>query len=397
MRRSRFTGRSKPNNTEFGWYFAGEPMDKRHSRSGRIRLVRYGPEMETCAHSRCPSPSPIPEKAPCSCSNTCEVHSPGTRSPSPSNTDSSGYESVQKCCGGCHAIRREPGSPPQVVKVTCSCNNQCECHSHETRPITPSSSEYSSSESTTKRHGSRDSTRRERRSNDTRPTTPNSSDLSGYERPRRRRSGHRISKREPEHHLQAEECQCEAHAPPHSTPAMPGQKYNSPRASFATAPRSGPVVQRHHCRKASYCERHPEVCRASIPAPSPVPKTTSTPTRSPRSSENFRHSSRVKSVPKCTCRRSASPPKQVPPPKPVSSSRPTSPRPDFQHCTCFHMDGYYADDSGYYTPYDDDTASGTSIQAMPDHDRDMDETRCAFHHRCHPRFECGLGWVCGRE
>ncbi|CAG8899316.1 unnamed protein product [Penicillium egyptiacum] len=396
MRRSRFTGRSKPNGAEFDWYFAGEPMDKRHSRSGRIRLVRYGPEIETCAHSRCPSPSPIPERTSCSCGNTCELHSHGTRSPSPSNTDSSGCESVKVCCGGCHAIRRGPGSSPQVEKVMCSCSNRCECHSRETRPITPSSSEYSSSESATQHYGSRHSTRRERYSNDTRPTTPNSSDLSDYEPPSRRRSGHRISKREPEHHPQAETCQCEAHAPPPSTPAISGQRYNSPRASFATTPRSGPVVQRHHCRKASYCESHPESCRASIPAPSPVPRSTPTPTRSPRSSEKLRRSSRVKSEPKCTCTRPASPPKQVPPPKPVSSSKPTSPRPDVQHCSCFYMNGYHADDSGYYAAYDD-TASETSIQAMPDHDRDVDETRCAFYHRCRPKFECGLGWVCGRK
>lgn len=117
MRRSRFTGRSKPNKTEFGWYFAGEPMDKRHSRGGRIRLVRYGPEMETCVHSRCPSPSPISEQPSCPRGNRCEVHPHEARSSSPSNTDSSGYEAARRYCERCHSIRRESRSPPQVEKV----------------------------------------------------------------------------------------------------------------------------------------------------------------------------------------------------------------------------------------------------------------------------------------
>ncbi|KAJ5959286.1 uncharacterized protein N7479_006436 [Penicillium vulpinum] len=384
MRRSRISGRSKSNNTGFDWYFAGEPMDKRHSRSSRIRLVRYVPEGETCAHSRCPSPSPSPETAPCSCGNECEVHSHGTRSPSPSKADSSGCEAVMTCCGGCHAIKRESGSSGQE-KATCSCNNRCERHSRATRPITPSSSEHSSFESATNRYGGRHS-RQERRSNNTHPTTPNSNDFSDYEPPRRRRHGHRFfPTREPEHHLQVEKCQCESHARPASTPAMPSQRYSSPRATFATAPpRSGPMFQTHQCRKASWCESHPEACRASMPAPSPVPISTPTPSR---------HSSRVKSDPKCTCRRSASPPKQVPPPKPVSS-RHTSPAPNVQRCSCL-LDGYHADDSGYY--YDDDSGSDNSIQAMPDNDRDVDETFCIYHHRCRPRFECGLGWVCGRD
>ncbi|KAJ5686273.1 hypothetical protein N7536_008892 [Penicillium majusculum] len=396
MSRSRFTGRFKPDKTDYGWYFAGEPMDKRHSRNGRIRLVRYGPEMDLCVHSRCPSPSPIPETAPCSCGNRCEVHPNGTRCQSPGNTDSSGYEAVTRYCPTCHGIRREPESPPQVEKPTCTCNHRCECpcHLHETRPITPNSSEYSSSESTTKRYGSRQSTRRERRSNDTRPTTPNSSDLSDYGPPRRRRTGQRTTKREPEHHMQVEICQCEAHAPPPGPPAMPGPRYNSARASFTTAPRPGPVVQLHYCRKAEYCESHPELCRASMPVPSPVPRLNPTPTRAPRSSEKTRRSPRVRPDQKCTCRGSASPRKQVPPPKPVSSSKSTSPRPDVPHCICLFMDGYYGDDSGYYTTYDDDTATETSTQAMPG---DVDETRCVFHHRCRPRFERGLGWVCGRK
>jgi hypothetical protein len=388
MKQSRFTGQTKSNDTEFGWYFAGEPMDKRHSRSGRIRLVRYRPEIEICAHSRCPSPSPIPENAPCTCGNRCEVHPHRTRSPSPSNTDSSsGYE-ASRCCGGCHAIRRESGSSPQAEKAICTCNNRCERHSREPRPITPSSSGYSSSESDKKRYGGRHSTRRERRSTDTRPTTPTSSDFSDYGSPRRRGTGHRTQNREPEYHPQVEKCQCEVHAPPPSTPAMTGQRYNSQRASFATAPRSSPIVQHHyhHCRKATYCESHPEACRASILGPSPVPRATPTPTRSPRPSEKSRHSARAKSDPKCTCRRSASP-KQMPSPKAAS------PRPDTQHCTCFQMDGYYADDSHYY----DDTTSEASIQAISGYYRDVDESFCVYHHRCRPRFECGLGWVCGRK
>ncbi|KAJ5513176.1 hypothetical protein N7463_002728 [Penicillium fimorum] len=384
MRRSRVTGRSKPKDTEFGWYFAGEPMEKRHSRSGRIRLVRYGPEREMCVHSRCPSPSAIPENAPCTCSNRCEVHPHGTRSPSPNSTDSSLYETI-RCCGGCHAIRRERESSPQVEKVICTCNHRCECHSPETRSVTPSSSEYSSSEKATRRHGSRHSTRRERRSSDTRPITPNSSDFSDYDPPRRRRTGHRTTKRQPEHYLQVGECQCEAHAPPPNTPSRAGKRYKSPRP--------GPVVHRHHCRKASYCESHPEGCRAVMPTPSPVPRPMPTPTRSPQSSDKSRHSLREKSDPKYTFRRSASPPKQMPPSKPVASPKPTSPRPDVHYCTCFHIDGHHADDSGYY----DDTASETSIQAMPDHDRHVDESFCVYHHRCRPRFECGLGWVCGRK
>ncbi|KAJ5835950.1 hypothetical protein N7447_001976 [Penicillium robsamsonii] len=386
MRRSRVTGRSKPKDTEFGWYFAGEPMEKRHSRSGRIRLVRYGPEREICVHSRCPSPSPIPENAPCTCGNRCKVHPHGTRSPSPSNTDSSLYGAI-RCCGGCHAIRRERESSPQVEKLICTCNHRCACHSPETRTVTPSASEYSSSETATRRHVSRHSSRRERRSNDARPTTPNSSDFSDYDPSRRRRTGHRTTKRQPEHHPQVEECQCEAHIPPPNTPAGPSQRYKSPRALIATAPRPSPVVHRHHCCKASYCESHPEGCRATMPRPTP------TPTRSPRSSDKPRHSLREKSDPKYTYRRSASPPKQMPPMKPVTSPKPTSPRPDVHHCTCFHMDEYHADDSGYY----DDTVSETSIQAMPDHDRDVDESFCVYHHRCRPRFECGLGWVCGRK
>ncbi|KAJ5939881.1 hypothetical protein N7516_000049 [Penicillium verrucosum] len=396
MAQSRFTGRLKPKKTEYGWYFAGEPMEKRHSRNGRIRLVRYGPEMDPCVHSRCPSPSPIPETASCSCGNRCEVHPNGTRCQSPGNTDFPGYGAASRYCGRCHGIRREPESPPQVEKAICTCNLRCECpcHSHETRPITPNSSDYSSSESATKRYGSRQSTRRERRSNDTRPTTPNSSDFSDYGPPRRRRAGQRTTKREPEHHQRVEICQCEVHAPPPSPPAMPDQRYNSARASFTTAPRPGPVVQRHYCRKAEYCESHPELCRASMPARSPVPIPNPTPTRSPRSSEKTRHSPRAKPDRICTCRRSASPRKQVPPPKPVSSSKSTSPRPDIPHCICFFMDGYHADSSGYYTHYDNDTATETSTQAMPGA---VDETRCVFHHRCRPRFERGLGWVCGRK
>ncbi|CAI7604947.1 unnamed protein product [Penicillium viridicatum] len=371
MTRSRFTGRFKPNKTEYGWYFAGEPMDKRHSRNGRIRLVRYGPEMDPCVHSRCPSPSPIPETA---CGNRCEVHPNGARCQSPCNIDSPDYETTRRYCGRCHGIRREPESPPQVEKATCTCNNR--------------------SESATKHYGSRQSTRRERRSNDTRPTTPNSSDFSDDEPPRRRRTGQRTTKRGPEHHLRVEVCQCEAHAPPPIPPAMPDQRYNSARASFTTAPRPGPVVQCHYCRKAEYCESHPELCKASMPVPSPVPRSNPTPTRSPRSSEKTRHSPRVRPDQKCTCRQSASPRKQVPSPKPVFSSKSTSPRPDIPHCICFFMDGYHADDSGYYTPYDDDTATETSTQAMSG---DVDETRCVFHHRCRPRFERGLGWVCGRK
>ncbi|KAJ5603611.1 hypothetical protein N7537_006567 [Penicillium hordei] len=173
---------------------------------------------------------------------------------------------------------------------------------------------------------------------------------------------------------------------------MPGQRYNSARASFTTAPRPGLIVQRHHCRKAEYCESHPELCRASMPVPSRVPRSNSTPTHSPRSSEKTRHSPRVKPDPRCTCQRSASPHKQVPHPKPVSPSKST--RPDVPHCICFFMDGYHGDDSGYYTHYEDDTATETSTQAMPG---DVDETRCVFHHRCRPRFERGIGWVCGRK
>ncbi|CAG8038343.1 unnamed protein product [Penicillium nalgiovense] len=377
MRRSRFTGRSKPNGSEFSWYFAGEPMDKRHSRSGRIRLVRYGPEMESCAHSRCPSPSPAPEKTPCACNNTCELHSHGTRSQSQSDADSSGSESVIVCCGGCHTIRRELGPSPQVEKVICF----CECHSRGTPPITPSSSGYSSSESATKRYGSRHSTRRERRSNDTRPTTPNTSDFSDYELPRRRR-GHRISTREPEHHSQLEKFQREDHTPPPSTTATSGQRYRSPRASLATAPRPGPVIQRH-CRKASYCERHPELCELRFLCL--------------RRCRDQRQPQRALPEPKRTYAQPASPPKQMSPTKPVPSVKPMCPRHGAQHCGCVYMDGYHADDSSYYAPYDDDTVSETSIQAVPDHDRAVDETRCAFHHRCRPKFECGVGWVCGRK
>ncbi|KAJ5230049.1 hypothetical protein N7489_010757 [Penicillium chrysogenum] len=390
MGRSMFSGRSKPVDPQFGWYFAGEPMDKRHSRSRGIRLVRYGPEIEPCAHSRCPSPSPITENTPCTCTNTCELRSHGTRSQSQSDSYSSVSESVIVCCGGCHAIRREPGPSPQVEKVICL----CECHSRETLPIIPSSSGYSSSESATKRYGSRHSTRHERRSNDTRPTTPNSSDFSDYELPKRRR-GHRISTREPERHLQLEKFHGEGHTPPPSTTATPGQRYHSPRASLVTAPRAGPVIQRH-CRKASYCERHPELCRATIPVPSPVPRPTPTPTRSPRSIEKPQHKPRAKPEPKRTYTQAVSPPKRTPSAKPVPSPKPICPRHGAQNCGCVYMDGYRADDSSYYAPYDDDTVSETSIQAMPDHDR-VDETRCTFHHRCRPKFECGVGWVCGRK
>ena len=388
MKRSRFTGRSKSNGTQFGWYFAGEPMDKRHSRSEQIRLVRYGPGMEPCAHSRCPSPSPTSEKTPCACSNTCGLHSHGTRSQSQSDADSFVSESVIVCCGGCHAIRREPS--PQVEKAICF----CECHARETLPIISSNSGYSSSESATKRYGSRHSTRRERRSSDTRPTTPNS-DFSDYGLPRRRR-GHRISTGEPEHHPQLEKAQREAHLSPPSTTATSGQRYNSPHASLTTAPRPGPVVQLH-CRKASYCERHPELCQASIPVHSPMLRPNPAPTRSSRSIEKARHKPQVKPEPKRTYTQPAPPPKRAAPTKPVPSFKPTCPRHGVQHCACVYMDEYHADDSSYYAPYDGDTVSETSIQAMPDHDMDVDETRCAFHHRCRPKFECGVGWVCGRR
>jgi hypothetical protein len=53
------------------------------------------------------------------------------------------------------------------------------------RPVTPSSSESSSSETATKRYSSRHSTRRDRHSHDAHPTTPNSSDFSDYEPLRR--------------------------------------------------------------------------------------------------------------------------------------------------------------------------------------------------------------------
>ncbi|KAJ5467032.1 hypothetical protein N7475_004784 [Penicillium sp. IBT 31633x] len=399
MRRSRLTGQSKSKDTEFGWYFAGEPMNKRHSGSGRIRLVRYRPEMEPCAHSRCPSPTPITEKAPCSCGAHYELHPNGTRSSSPNNSDLFGHGPVRVCCGGCHAIRRERESSPQAENAPCSCNNHCELHLNDTRPFTSSSSQSSRSDSIINCCGNCYAARYGRHPMNTHPTTPNSSDLSDHEPPRRRRSGHRIPKREPDHSLQVEQCHCEVHGPP-GAPTMPSPRFTSARAASMGAPRPIPVIHHHRCRKASYCETHPESCRASAPRPKSAP----TLMRAPRFSEaqpsgKPRRSSRARSAQiKCTCSPVASP-KQPPPTRPVSSAKATSPKPEIQRCSCFYMDGYHTGDSGYYTPYDDDTASDTSVLAMSDEepDRDVDEAFCPAYHRCRPRFECGVGWICGRN
>jgi hypothetical protein len=400
MRRSRLTGRSKPKDTEFGWYFAGEPMNKRHSRSGRIKLVRYGPEVEVCAHSRCPSPSPTPEKSSCTCHDRCGHHLNGTRSPSPNSSNYSGYESVRRCCGGCHTIVYESGPSPHAEKAPCSCNSRCELHSNENRSFSPNSSESSSTESIIKCCGGCQSSTRERRSTETRPTTPNSSDCSDYEPPRRRR-GHRTSKRESENPPRTDKCRCEVHTPS-STPATASPKYMSARTSFATTPRPVPAINspRHHCRKASYCETHPELCRARASTPSPMPRATPTPTRSAHFTEpppNGRSSRNKHAQPRSTSKRPVSPSKQMPIPRTMPSSKSEAPQPEHQYRSYFYMDGYHSDDAGYYTTYDDESASEISNMAVPGFDAHADESLCMYHHRCRPRFECGSGWVCGRE
>ncbi|KAJ5772990.1 hypothetical protein N7457_007886 [Penicillium paradoxum] len=362
--------------------------------------------METCAHSRCPSPSPTPEKARCSCPH-CEIHSNATRSPSPSNSEFSGYDPAKTCCGGCHAIKRDPEPSSHAEKAHCSCNQQCQLHPNETRPFTPSSSEYSDSESTTQCHGSCHRWKSERYFTDTRPTTVNSGHFSDQEPIRKRRSGHPTSKREPEHSPRVEQCQCEAHASP-NIPAVSNPRFTSPRASAMAAPRPASTGTPHHqCRKASYCETHPETCQALRSAHVSRVRSMPIPARSPeigeaRPNEKPRRSRRAETVqPECTCRRSPSPAKQAPPLRPVSASKPGSLRPDSLHCNC-HMDGYYADDSGYYTTYDDDTVSDAdaSIQATSGHlrtDDESNESNCVYYHRCRPKFECGIGWVCGRK
>ena len=365
-------------------------MEKRHSRGNQIRLVRYGPEMDTCIHSRCPSPSPISEKLVCTCGNRCKLHCNERRSQSPSSITTSDFEPGVRCrsCGGFHAIKQERSS--QAEKMICTCNNRCELHAREDRARSPTNSVSSGCERNVK-CPCRDcrAERREMRANGMRPTTSSSSDSSDYEHIRRHR-GRRTATREPGIFLPAERWHREVHTRT-NTPAT-STKFNSPRTSFTTVPRPAPLVH-HHCHKAMYCEEHPELCLA---VPSSVPKPTPTRTQSRQSVGNSRRGFRENSTqhqPKCTCGRPLSP-ETVSPPK-AGSPKPAS-KPGDQYCTCFHMEGYYVDVPGYYTPYEDDTASETSMYAMPANDGDQDESYCPLYHRCRPRLE-QCGWVCGRK
>ncbi|KAJ5549913.1 hypothetical protein N7461_004611 [Penicillium sp. DV-2018c] len=374
-------------------------MDKKRSRGGKIKLVRYEPEVDVCAHSRCPSPSRAPEKPSCTCHDRCEHHLHGIRSPSPNSSTYSGYEPVRRCCGGCHAIIYESGPSPLAEKAHCSCNSRCELHSNENRSFVPNDSESSSSESIIKCCGGCQSPTRQRRSPETRPTTPNSSDYSDYEPPRRHR-GHRTSKRESEHPPQEGNCGCEAHTPS-GTPVTASPKYMSARMSFAPLPRPVPMINKnghHHCRKASYCETHPELCRARTSTPSPMPRATPTPSRSAHFNEtqpNGRASRNKHAEPRSTSKRPASLSKQMPIPRNMRPSKSEGHRPE--HRSYFYMDGYHTDDAGYYATYDEESGSEISNMAVPGFDAHADESLCMHYHRCRPRFECGLGWVCGRE
>jgi hypothetical protein len=368
-------------------------MNKRHSRGGRIRLVRYGPEVQTCIHSRCPSPSHVPEKPGCTCGNRCELHCTERRSQSPSSITSSSFEPAVRCrsCGGFHATKW--GRSPQAEKTICTCNKRCELHTREDRPRPPTNSESSECERNWRcpcdwcRVA-----RRELRANRMRPSTSSCSDSSDSECARKY-GGHRYAaSREPETSPPVERWHREVYTRT-NTPAT-STNFSSPRTSFTAATHPAPLVHHHHCHKAMYCQKHPELCRAT---PSPVPKLTPTWNQSHQTSGKSRRGIREKFTriqPKCTCGRHLSPepvtPHQDGPLKPA-------PKAGVQHCSCFHVERYYVDEPGYYTPYEDDTASATSMFAMPASDGNQDESHCPLYHRCCPRFEHVHGWVCGRK
>lgn len=390
MRRSRLTGQTKykAKDTGFDWFFAGEPMDKRSSRSGRIRLVRYVPETETCIHSQCPSPSALRETVICTCGNRRELHSANTRSSSPTPTSrlSPDFEPALRCksCGGFHALKRD--SSPQAEKPICSCN-RFEFHTREPRPRSPTNSvsmDYGNHRGCSC-DNCRAVERRRLRATSTRPTTPSSGDSSDYEQSRSFRRHHRRTPARTPETFSVTERYCEIHTRP--TTSAASTKFNTPLASCTTG-RTTPLV-RCHCPQAMYCEDHPELCRA-VPSPAPNPDRA----KSRQSSAKSRHSSRDKSTqrqPKCTC--------GVPclsenaPSKPGSAKTRTG----VQYCTCPYRERGFVDDSEYFDSVDDDISSESSMYAMPADDREDLESHCALYHRCRPRYERGNGWVCGRR
>lgn len=389
MRRSRLTGhtRSTSKDTEFGWYFAGEPMDKRRPRSSRVRLVRYIPETETCVHSRYPTPYPNRDTVVCTCGSRCELHSPETRAPSPTSSVNSSFEPALRCksCGGFHILKQEPS--PQVERLVCSCSRR-EIYIKEVRPRSPSKSLSSSSD-----YNSRcgcDSCRgvenRRERPREPRPISPTSSDSSNYGRTAGSR-GRRAPARRPDTAPGAERPR-EAPTPP-MTPA-PSAKPTSTRPSTTTL-HAAPIIH-HHCSQAAYCEEHPELCRAM---PSPVPLPPSMRTQSGQSTPKSQPGSRTQPTPrqlKCTCGGPASGCNFA------SRLGISSPRGRAGYCACCSwMERYLSDESGSSNRFSDDTASDSSVHAMAGDDRDDIESLCPLHHRCYPRFEPGHGWFCGRK
>ncbi|CAG8420734.1 unnamed protein product [Penicillium salamii] len=389
MRRSRLTGQTKPNDTAFGWYFAGKPMDRKSAGSSRIRLVRCVPETETCIHGQCPSPSPVREKVVCTCSNRSELHSAEKRSPSPNSSASSGFEPGMRCksCGGFHALKREPS--PQVEKLICSCS-RCEIHIREARPRSPTSSTGSGQQN--RKCNCERCRRVENRPthpNETHPLTPSTSDTSVHEQ-NRKSPGRRFQPRKPQPSPLAER-----YCPIHSRPTTPATS-----ATFNSMAVHAPLVVHHHCPQAMYCEEHPELCCAS-----PVPKPNSTRAQSHQSNPQSRQSSHEKSTRhfKCTCGGTVSPEVVSP------ASGPLKPRTGAQYCTCASFMGRYFVDDSNWDYFGSDTASDSSVHAtagataygmaggMMGGDREEIESHCPLYHRCHPRFERTNGWVCGRK
>jgi hypothetical protein len=389
MRRSRLTGRTRANDTEFGWYFAGEPMDKRHSRGGRIRLVRYEPEVPTCIHSRCPSPSPDPEQPLCTCNKRCELHCPERHPHTPSSNASSGAEPVRcRVRGGFHTTKRERS--PQAEKVICTCNNLCEFHTREDRPRSSTDSELSDGERLARCACDFCRAERRERANGMRPGTSSSSDSSDSERVRRHRYN-RTATRESETFPQFDRWHREVYT--HTNTPATSTRFSSRGASFTATRHPAPIVHHLHCHKAMYCEEHPELCRA-IPSPLPSP----TPTRTPRQSDGkprpVSGETPTQGALRCICGRYLSPE----PVSPVAGSPRPAPR-TVKYCSCFRVEKkkYYVDETGYFTPVEDDTSSEISTRAMPGNEGDQDEAHCPLYHRCRPRFEYGHGWVCGRK
>ena len=362
-------------------------MDRRHPRSSHIRLVRYLSDTEACIHSQCPSPSPVREKV-CTCGNRCKLHS-GSRSPSPTSSISSGFESGIRCrsCGGFQALKQEPST--QAETLTCSCS-PCEIHIREARarsPINslPSNPEKKNSEKKNQQCDCESCLRarsRPMRPQKTHILTPSSSDSSDYERTRRSQT------RQPRSRRPASSPQAEGDCPIHSRPTTPASStaVNSPNLSFA-AMHAKPLAHRH-CPQATYCEQHPELCRVSHAQAPNLARTQSRPpsVQSPQTSRE-RNSQHIR----CTCCSDSSPE----PVSPASGSSKFSTH--VQCCGCASYAGPYFFDDVNWEMFGSEMASDSSVQARTGEYRENLESRCPFYHRCRPRFEGPGQWVCGRE